>query len=601
MKKKCFGCLCVLSLVVCSLLLGQGNRGNESRPLWEFSTQGPVRSTPVLSGQSIFVGSDSGILYAVDTRMGKQKWQFEADSSIASDPFLDGDAVYFSTKKGSLYSIDTETATLNWRFTSKAESLYVGGWDYFVSSPVVAGDLVFFGSGDKRIRALSKKTGEELWLFDAGAIVRSSPAVYKNVLYCGTMEGEMYALDIQSGKQVWKFKTEGNKNFPKGEILFRPLVHNNAVYFGARDAVFYALKAETGELLWKVRENGPWYTKAAAFEGTIFAASSDGHFIQALDASTGDEKWKFFAEDLIFSQPSIHEGIIYFGSHDSYLYAVNAENGRLMCRYKAEDAILSSPVVDENILYFGSDDGLLYAFRCPEFPQIEEAEGYKAVYWDPRMDAKANRFLSNEEQKVLHYLKKKDYVVLNASALVSFMEERIEERTPGVVVLLSVNLPFAIFEPSNNLPALFTRYLEAHNSFVSLQSSAYMVSSRKGEDKIFIPKDLPKILDLDLDVFQHAFFYYDAYISHPTKEGIKWGLPNWWSSGFGVDPGKVGTVLGLDEHGRATAWVKNYGGPEGSGFIRIWGGRNFPEDLSFITNAAEFAFFLKFPNKYSTR
>ncbi len=589
MSKKCFGYSFFLCLVIYPFLLGQRNIGCENKPLWTFNTAGPVRTTPVLSGQSIFIGSDSGILFAVDARTGREKWRFKADSSIASDPFLDGNAIYFSTKKGSLYSLDSEIATLNWHLSFKAEGLYHGGWDYFVSSPVVVGELVIFGSGDNHIRALSKETGEEVWVFDTGTLVRCTPAVYKNILYCGTMEGEMYALDLQSGKQIWKFKTDGKKDFPKGEILFQPVVFDKAIFFGSRDATFYALQSENGSLLWKVNEKGPWYTKAAAISDTIFAASSDGHFIQALDISTGKERWKFFAEDLIFSQPIIYDDLLYFGSHDSYLYAVDTDSGRLMCKFKTEDAVLSSPVVDKDILYFGSDDGLLYAFRCPPPSLRQEQKGYKAVYWDPGMDAKANRFLSFEEQEVLLYLKNKGYEVLNGSTLVSFLEERIKDRAPSVVVLLSVNLPYSVFDAPENPPVLFRRYLEAKNSFVSLQSSAYMVSSKEGEDTIFIPKELPQILDFNLDAFQHAFFYYDSYISHPTEEGKKWGLPNWWSSGFGIDPSVVDTVLGLDEHGRATAWVKNFGGPEGSGFIRIWGGRNFPEDLSFIVNAAESA------------
>jgi hypothetical protein len=38
-----------------------------------------------------------------------------------------------------------------------------------------------------------------------------------------------------------------------------------------------------------------------------------------------------------------------------------------------------------------------------------------------------------------------------------------------------------------------------------------------------------------------------------------------------VDTAAVTEVLGLDERGLAAAWVKRYGGPEGTGFVRING------------------------------
>ena len=169
------------------ILIGEEDFRSSTEPLWEFDTGGPVRSAAAVTGGMIVVGSDSGYLFAVEKKAGEEKWRFEADSSVSSDLCLDGNTVFFTTKKGSLYSIDIQTAALNWRFSSKAERLYEGGWDYFVSSPVMAGENVVFGSGDNNIRALSKESGEEIWAFDTGAIMRSTPAARNDTVYCGTM------------------------------------------------------------------------------------------------------------------------------------------------------------------------------------------------------------------------------------------------------------------------------------------------------------------------------------------------------------------------------------------------------------------------------
>jgi hypothetical protein len=34
----------------------------------------------------------------------------------------------------------------------------------------------------------------------------------------------------------------------------------------------------------------------------------------------------------------------------------------------------------------------------------------------------------------------------------------------------------------------------------------------------------------------------------------------------------VSETLALDDNGLAGAWVKNYGGPPGTGFVRVYGG-----------------------------
>lgn len=54
-------------------------------------------------------------------------------------------------------------------------------------------------------------------------------------------------------------------------------------------------------------------------------------------------------------------GVVYFGSHGGWLYAINGETGDEEWRFKAEDVIISSPVVAEGIVYFGSFDTYLYA------------------------------------------------------------------------------------------------------------------------------------------------------------------------------------------------------------------------------------------------
>ena len=54
-----------------------------------------------------------------------------------------------------------------------------------------------------------------------------------------------------------------------------------------------------------------------------------------------------------------------------------------------------------------------------------------------------------------------------------------------------------------------------------------------------------------------------------TDAGRQWGLQPRWRAGWGIEPDKSITVLGIDEFGLASAWVKRYGGPEGTGFVRV--------------------------------
>ena len=55
--------------------------------------------------------------------------------------------------------------------------------------------------------------------------------------------------------------------------------------------------------------------------------------------------------------------MVYFGSFDSNLYAVDAETGEEKWRFETGDRVLSSPTIADGAVYFGSDDGHLYGVR----------------------------------------------------------------------------------------------------------------------------------------------------------------------------------------------------------------------------------------------
>jgi outer membrane protein assembly factor BamB len=71
--------------------------------------------------------------------------------------------------------------------------------------------------------------------------------------------------------------------------------------------------------------------------------------------------WKFKAEGEIASTPAIAGGIVYFGSYDEHIYAVDAATTQVRWKLKTGDSVHSSPVVQGGVVYAGSEDGALYA------------------------------------------------------------------------------------------------------------------------------------------------------------------------------------------------------------------------------------------------
>ena len=64
------------------------------------------------------------------------------------------------------------------------------------------------------------------------------------------------------------------------------------------------------------------------------------------------------------SSPVVANGVVYVGSIDGNLYALNAGTGALLWKYTTGSAVDSSPAVANGVVYVGSDDNNLYALNA---------------------------------------------------------------------------------------------------------------------------------------------------------------------------------------------------------------------------------------------
>ena len=118
--------------------------------------------------------------------------------------------------------------------------------------------------------------------------------------------------------------------------------------------------APSGELKWTFTAGGVIHSSPAVVDGVVYFGSRDSH-LYAVDAATGQQIWSFQAGSWVDSSPAVVGGVVYFGSNDSNVYAVDAKTGKQIWSFKTPYAVRSSPAVADGIVYIGSDDYFVYA------------------------------------------------------------------------------------------------------------------------------------------------------------------------------------------------------------------------------------------------
>ncbi|MCW4000117.1 MAG: PQQ-binding-like beta-propeller repeat protein [Candidatus Bathyarchaeota archaeon] len=125
-------------------------------------------------------------------------------------------------------------------------------------------------------------------------------------------------------------------------------------------------------LAWNYSTAGAVISSPSIVDGVVYVGSQDT-YLYALDADSGALVWKFKTNDYIVSSPAVADGKVYTGGDDGYVYCIDAQTGEMQWKtfvngdveYTYGSLVLkSSPAVVDGIVYVGSLDGYLYALNA---------------------------------------------------------------------------------------------------------------------------------------------------------------------------------------------------------------------------------------------
>jgi len=335
----------------------------EGYVVWKANLTGLIDGSPVVSNGRVYVSNWYGFgnwnpgLYSIDAKTGKILW-VNRNVTGASTPSIYNGTIFIGSLSGEIYALNASTGEAVWKRKLERDP----GWWGIASSPLIYNGTLYvttFSNGELHALDLN---GNEVWNVTTGNRTSqySSPSAYNGVIFfAGNSTSNMlYAVD-ENGDVVWTFQVDS-------KILDTPSVGFEKVFFATENRL-YAVNLNGSEA-WSIPFNGTISSPALAY-GKIFIGSMDGKFY-CFNASNGEKIWEFDANGKIYSSPAIADGIVYFATNvpNGTVYALNAENGSLIWFYSLNPPegayynIMSSPFIYDGRLFIGADDGYLYAF-----------------------------------------------------------------------------------------------------------------------------------------------------------------------------------------------------------------------------------------------
>ena len=124
------------------------------------------------------------------------------------------------------------------------------------------------------------------------------------------------------------------------------------------------LSSETaGNLVldWKYTTGSSSYSSPTVANGVVYTGSWDEN-LYALNADTGELLWKHFLDGRVVASAAVANGVVYVGSEDGNLYALDASTGRLRWKYATGGSY--TPTVANGVVYVGSGDDNVLALNA---------------------------------------------------------------------------------------------------------------------------------------------------------------------------------------------------------------------------------------------
>ena len=137
-------------------------------------------------------------------------------------------------------------------------------------------------------------------------------------------------------------------------------------------------------LVWKFKTGGRVISSPVIVGDVLYIGSTDGS-LYAVNRADGTQRWKFDTRGPIASSPAFHDGLVYISSVDGLVYAVEAATGKSRWTFATKgerrftapgihgaiprtermpdpfDVFMSSPMIANGTLFIGSGDQNVYA------------------------------------------------------------------------------------------------------------------------------------------------------------------------------------------------------------------------------------------------
>ncbi|MBK8186580.1 MAG: outer membrane protein assembly factor BamB [Cellvibrio sp.] len=214
----------------------------EMDPNWQISA-----GVGVFKDQ-LFLASYAGEVIALSSENGTELWRTQLPGEILAAPQSNGSIVAVQTLNGKLFALDAKTGVRRWFYDNPPPVLTLRG----TSTPAVTESIVYAGFSNGRLMAFSADTGIIMWdqriampkgrsELERMIDIHASPLMAGGLLYVGTYQGKISAVSGATGSALWA---------KDGSTAENMAVQGDKLFVSDTEGKLVCYSSASGEILW---------------------------------------------------------------------------------------------------------------------------------------------------------------------------------------------------------------------------------------------------------------------------------------------------------------------------------------------------------------
>ncbi|NND81516.1 MAG: outer membrane protein assembly factor BamB [Gammaproteobacteria bacterium] len=322
--------------------------------------------SPALLGAHLYAAAPNGRVEKLSADSGKRVWQTKLKKErISAGVGVGSGLVLVGTDQGVLYALNQSDGSVAWSQQLSTEIL---------ASPVVDNNIVVARAGDGKVYGMAAFDGRIIWTISRQLpklTLRgdSRPLLFGGVVFTGFSDGTLAAIAAANGRALWDFPI----SFPRGtseidrlaDIDTNPLLVGDFIYVSSYQEVTHALNIQEQRILWSADVSS---FHSIAYDAAHLYISDKQGVVHQVDRSSGAKTWSQTGLRLFsVSAPISYGRYVLVADGKGTLYVLSKEDGRYLGKHRlGADTIVGEPIVENGVVYILDSGGNLQAFSISD-------------------------------------------------------------------------------------------------------------------------------------------------------------------------------------------------------------------------------------------